>query len=1177
MQYPANRPYFKLGGADLEELFKKERNNRTILEQIKGELIHRDRPAMRRLAAKVDEALMTVFCSPAGVAVPACLAAPRPEQSETVPAVSSQKSTRVVARADEEPEEDEPEVDPSPKKLAGPIQIRPRGGAPDTPETYRRTRETSLTLPTGPSVSTRDRYVVAIEAHVAELKAKGGGKIVIAVHDGRRVSLEGGKVGYQFSFDGEADEVFEGAGVMIRAGKRASQGRVVSVILPEKTIVVETDDDLGDTVGVAELRIDNSAMLQQLADRLKNLGGTDAGQFNSTLAEAVLCNGGVSLEGPPLKLPPTGNNTDLDSDQENAARTSLGNSISYIWGPPGSGKTVTLTGIVHSLFSAEERVLVCSNTNQAVDQILYRLCKIFKGIPLVENGLIVRVGRIELRDLKEEFSAYVTPAGIAERLGENLRKQKAELEIELRRLAQELLPFAAAETVFRQIDDAQRELKGAEERKYHAAQERSGLANEIAANRAQIQTAEEALVKWHSSGPLRRLLLEPEETTKRKIVGLNQTRVTLDQKRRAVESSYEEASVAPQRLAAQIQALQGQVRGFERPRVLQRIREIEQRRSPVADALAAVNRQLAEMEESVLKNAKVIGATVTKLYLSPKQFQNFDTVVIDEASMVLPPALFHAAGLSKKRVVVCGDFRQLPPIVATDQQAIFDVLGRDVFCLAGIADAMHAHKPPRQLVMLTRQRRMVDEICQLITRPMYDGRLVTEPGRPPCSIPAPFNQAITIIDTSSLNPFVGFDEGGSRYNLVHAVVARNAALFIRKHANCGVSVGFKAQNRLIGRMIKEAGGEDVVVGVVHRFQGNEKQAMIIDLPEGIGDYGVSRFLQGESQKDEGPRLLNVAISRAKSHLILIINRRFLDAKLPSNAVVREILYKAQETGTVIDARDVLAFHPVDWTRVAPPGSPFTLSPSQGLFDQNSFGTALRADFAAARQSVVIFSGFITVARTASLGDIFRQMLARGVKIRCVTRSAYTNPGEPEQTDEALEALRQLGCVVDLRAKVHQKVVLIDGKIAWFGSLNPLSYTTGTDEIMMRVEGEETAKQIAEYLALPGFAREGRDFWAQENPTCGKCGSPTVWLEKRGGFFLCTANNCHWTTDLRKIRQPAAAQGKGSGLPEEGPACPKCGGKTRLRTGQWGQFYGCEKFPKCKGKQPVGVKSARRKK
>jgi hypothetical protein len=32
---------------------------------------------------------------------------------------------------------------------------------------------------------------------------------------------------------------------------------------------------------------------------------------------------------------------------------------------------------------------------------------------------------------------------------------------------------------------------------------------------------------------------------------------------------------------------------------------------------------------------------------------------------------------------------------------------------------------------------------------------------------------------------------------------------------------------------------------------------------------------------------------------------------------------------------------------------------------------------------------------------------------------------------------------------------------------------------------------------------------------------------------------------------------------EGP-CPKCGANTILRAGKYGQFYGCPKFPQCKG-------------
>jgi len=30
------------------------------------------------------------------------------------------------------------------------------------------------------------------------------------------------------------------------------------------------------------------------------------------------------------------------------------------------------------------------------------------------------------------------------------------------------------------------------------------------------------------------------------------------------------------------------------------------------------------------------------------------------------------------------------------------------------------------------------------------------------------------------------------------------------------------------------------------------------------------------------------------------------------------------------------------------------------------------------------------------------------------------------------------------------------------------------------------------------------------------------------------------------------------------ACPKCGGETARKSGQYGDFYGCKAFPECKG-------------
>ena len=96
---------------------------------------------------------------------------------------------------------------------------------------------------------------------------------------------------------------------------------------------------------------------------------------------------------------------------------------------------------------------------------------------------------------------------------------------------------------------------------------------------------------------------------------------------------------------------------------------------PLNQEIAAINAQLADIQKSIIEQARIVGATVTRLYLSPKMFTNFDVVIIDEASMVLLPALFHAAGLAREKVIVSGDFRQLPPIVQTDEEAILAELG----------------------------------------------------------------------------------------------------------------------------------------------------------------------------------------------------------------------------------------------------------------------------------------------------------------------------------------------------------------------------------------------------------------------------------------------------------------------------------------------------------------------
>jgi hypothetical protein len=80
----------------------------------------------------------------------------------------------------------------------------------------------------------------------------------------------------------------------------------------------------------------------------------------------------------------------------------------------------------------------------------------------------------------------------------------------------------------------------------------------------------------------------------------------------------------------------------------------------------------------------------------------------------------------------------------------------------------------------------------------------------------------------------------------------------------------------------------------------------------------------------------------------------------------------------------------------------------------------------------------------------------------------------------------MGCIVDTRKYTHEKIVIVDGEILWFGSLNPLSHTSRTGEVMARLVSANLAQQMAAFVAIkPARATETYANLAmvKENPPC----------------------------------------------------------------------------------------------
>jgi hypothetical protein len=138
-------------------------------------------------------------------------------------------------------------------------------------------------------------------------------------------------------------------------------------------LVVSFDEDLGTSIDICVLRIDNTAMIDALADRLEKVRSGEV-ELNLTLADNVLDNSGDKVSVTVVGNSPN-SYADLNAQQKTVVDHAAANDVTYLWGPPGTGKTSSLSAINEFLFGAGKRILICSNTNQAVDQVLLNLCK----------------------------------------------------------------------------------------------------------------------------------------------------------------------------------------------------------------------------------------------------------------------------------------------------------------------------------------------------------------------------------------------------------------------------------------------------------------------------------------------------------------------------------------------------------------------------------------------------------------------------------------------------------------------------------------------------------------------------------------------------------------------------------------------------------------------------------
>ncbi len=1052
-----------------------------------------------------------------------------------------------------------------------------------------------------------EEMLLALDANIQYLEKEGNENI--KVKNGFLFTQIAEKYIYEFELDylQEIDVELE---VEVRVNSDTTNGRIVSV--DENKIQIEIERYFGKVIPQARIVISSLFLLKLLKEKLQGLEGA---KLNASLAEKIF---GIEPIIPIIDTDlviPNGTNP-IDKYKDAALRLAMGSEISFIWGPPGTGKTELISRMIEVLFQKGLSVLLISHTNMATDEALLKTVKYLENSPEFLSGQIIRIGSIKHKDLNSEKWKLVKPEYAAGAASKPITDEIERLSFDLNKIMQEISDIQASLKDYREYNEAIENIKRINgELDSLIVQIR--LAEQVLKNKdSEIVEINGRIEKYQNSNRLMQIFSGQSlsNLTRLKTESLQKSaeiKARIDDKESYVKNSYIEVKKLEQKKDQLKSKAQIDVTQLEA-----NIGGKEDVSSKINSQINELKKELINISEYIIKNAKVIATTLTKSYSDKSVLgREYDCVIIDEASMAPLPALFHVASIVKKKIIVVGDFLQLPPVVKhkvlkdgnkTEDQYLLEEklvakwLKRDIFELAGITKAITKDSTiPDYVKQLRLQYRMHPEIAELINHLIYgkygDFSLESDPNtkkngeggsenNPRVIDVEPIkNFRIGIYDTSALGLYPGTTDSGSYYNLFQALLAVNLAkkALENGYQSIGIISPFRAQANLIQKIIKDEKLDKVVESdTVHKFQGGEKQLIIFD----VTTAKKTKLTDDDKEEGDDEKLINVAFSRAKFKCIVIADLQKIDKNHSVSSLIRKFIkYAENKNYPVINAENLIKDYYVseeteNWLKKINNIEPHKIKHGD-LYTQGDFYKEFINDILKAKKEIIIHSPFITNYRTKQLLPIFSFLAAKGIKIFVITRPYWAHKGSMmnESLEMQLEMEKMEVVVLPWRGNIHDKFSVIDREILWEGSLNILSQNESLER-MRRIVGEETADQMLNFYGIKkNLGNPGEN----QLKKCRVCKGPGNWFWTEKGMFgiwtHCLVGNHREgkppvTLEDRENKKLKVKELRNSAKNFEysgTPICPEDGVEMVRRKGKWGKdIWGCPKFPACRFLLPV---------
>lgn len=553
----------------------------------------------------------------------------------------------------------------------------------------------------------------------------------------------------------------------------------------------------------------------------------------------------------------------INESQKKAVETSFNNKISVIQGPPGTGKTQTILNIIANVIYRKQSVAVVSGNNSATSNVYEKLVKAGYGFLAAPLGNKKNIESFFSDDqvLDDKIDHWMGTDHIIE------QDSKMALE-ELEQLNRQLTLLNKKQ----QLCDKRAQLRT----------EQNHYLNRK--NVKPINLKDFVLFGTWSSKQILKFILDLEllEVKNTEVTIIDRIklfikykfikfRISLDELIRLVPAIQVHYYVkALEECSEEIKAIEQNLKNKKFDELMKLFNQhshnlmkymIYKRREKAEHLTFDVKSYKLSFNAFIKKYPIILSTTHSIRRCIPENFL-FDVLIIDEASQVDLITATIAMSCCK-RLVIVGDPMQLPHVVTNRMDKAnsylldkYEIADEFNYAQHSIIDSLrHLYKSELPVTLLKEHYRCHPQIIRFCNQKYYNDELIimTKEQRDDCRL--------KLVKTVEGNHERRVLDGGWINQRQLEVIRDELLPQIEYEDNeIGVVTPYRKQAELGKQLIKR---NDILIETVHKFQGREKDSIII-----------STVKKATDNFNDDKRLINVAVSRAVQELNVVINSNF---------------------------------------------------------------------------------------------------------------------------------------------------------------------------------------------------------------------------------------------------------------------------------------------------------------